>query len=109
MLTALCVSGVPAGVLSGGQYDKLMRKMRRSARAIGFAVYLDMLERLDPDAEAYDVDTVLLYDEGADPAALLRAVSELSAGGESVTAQRSLPEKLRYRRALHLDGNEVRP
>lgn len=103
------VSGVPAGVLSGGQYDKLMRKMRRSARAIGFAVYLDMLERLDPDAEAFDVDTVLLYDESADPAALLRAVAELSAEGASVTAQRKAPEKLRYRRLVRLDGNEVRP
>ena len=41
------ISGIPAGVLSGGQYDKLMRKMGRSSSAIGFAVYLDMLERLD--------------------------------------------------------------
>ena len=38
------VEGVPSAVLSGGQYDKLMHKMRRSSRAIGFAVYLDMLD-----------------------------------------------------------------
>ena len=37
------VEGVPTAVLSGGQYDKLMGKMKRSSRAIGFAVYLDML------------------------------------------------------------------
>jgi ATP phosphoribosyltransferase regulatory subunit len=103
------VSGVPAGVLSGGQYDKLMRKMHRAARAIGFAVYLDMLERLDREPEAYDVDTVLLYDDGTDPAALLRAVAELSADGGSVSAQKCVPEKLRCRRVLHLVGNEVRP
>ena len=46
------VSGVPAAVLSGGQYDRLMRKLGRGARAIGFAVYVDRLERLwDGDGE----------------------------------------------------------
>ncbi len=38
------VEGVPSPVLSGGQYDKLMKKMKRSSRAVGFAVYLDMLD-----------------------------------------------------------------
>ncbi len=40
------VEGVPGSVLSGGQYDKLMRKMGKRSKAVGFAVYLDMLERL---------------------------------------------------------------
>ncbi len=40
------ISGIPGSVLSGGQYDALMRKMGRKDRAIGFAVFLDMLERL---------------------------------------------------------------
>ena len=38
------VEGVPSAVLSGGQYDKLMKKMKRSSDAVGFAVYLDMLD-----------------------------------------------------------------
>ena len=38
------VKGVPSAVLSGGQYDKLMKKMKRSSKAVGFAVYLDMLD-----------------------------------------------------------------
>ena len=41
------LSGVPDSVLSGGRYDKLMRRMKRRAKAVGFAVYLDMLERMD--------------------------------------------------------------
>ena len=40
------IDTVPSGVISGGQYDNLMRKMGRSSRAIGFAVYLDELDRL---------------------------------------------------------------
>ena len=35
------VKGVPTSVLSGGQYDNLMKKMKRSSSAIGFAVYID--------------------------------------------------------------------
>ena len=38
--------GVPDGVLSGGQYDKLMKNMKRTSRAIGFGVYMDSLGKL---------------------------------------------------------------
>jgi ATP phosphoribosyltransferase regulatory subunit len=40
------VRGVPSGVLSGGQYDRLLKRMGKGGRAIGFACYLDKLERL---------------------------------------------------------------
>lgn len=46
------ISGLSSRVLSGGRYDKLMRKMGRTAGAIGFAVYLDTLERLSEKAQA---------------------------------------------------------
>ena len=41
--------GIPDPVLSGGQYDGLMRRMGRKDRAIGFAVFLNRLERLEED------------------------------------------------------------
>ena len=34
--------GIPTSVLSGGRYDLLMRKFKRNASAIGFAVYTDL-------------------------------------------------------------------
>ncbi len=40
------IDGIPDSVLSGGQYDSLMRRMGRKDRAIGFAVFLDRLDRL---------------------------------------------------------------
>lgn len=40
------LQGIPDPVLSGGQYDKLMKRMHRKDRAIGFAVFLHQLERL---------------------------------------------------------------
>lgn len=45
------LKGVPGSVLSGGQYDNLMKRMGRRSRAIGFAVYLDMLEKILLDSE----------------------------------------------------------
>ncbi len=47
------ISGIPGPVLSGGQYDTLMHKMGRKDRAIGFAVFLDMLERLNEEKESH--------------------------------------------------------
>ncbi|MBR3297241.1 MAG: ATP phosphoribosyltransferase regulatory subunit [Firmicutes bacterium] len=40
------IEGIPSAVLSGGQYDGLMASMGRKDRAVGFAVYMDLLERL---------------------------------------------------------------
>ena len=40
------IEGVPTGILSGGQYDNLMAKMNKKQKAIGFAVYLDELDKL---------------------------------------------------------------
>ncbi len=64
------VNGIPTGILSGGQYDKLLQKMGRKSGAVGFAVYLDLLERLSKPEEKYDVDTVVLYDKHSDFGAL---------------------------------------
>lgn len=51
------INGVPSAVLSGGQYDKLMQQMQRQSKAIGFAVYVDLLERLDePTVQALSDD-----------------------------------------------------
>ena len=46
------IDGIPDRVLSGGQYDRLMEKMGKKSNAVGFAVYLDELERIElPDVE----------------------------------------------------------
>ena len=40
------VEGIPTGILSGGEYDNLMKKMNKDYGAIGFAVYLDEVSRI---------------------------------------------------------------
>jgi len=41
------VEGIPTSVLAGGEYNNLMKKMKRNARAVGFAVYLDGLAKAE--------------------------------------------------------------
>ena len=100
------VSGVPEGLLSGGEYNGLMRKMGKSESAIGFAVYLDALERLTQAENDVDVDTVVLYDENTDPAQLGALIDRLAASGKSAAAHRTVPSSLRYRELLTFDGKE---
>lgn len=101
------VNGIASGVLSGGQYDKLMKKMGKKSCAIGFAVYLDLLERLEYDDNEFDVDSVLLYDEKSNLSALADAVKLFSADGKSVMVQKCVPENIKYKQLLKLNEKGV--
>ena len=101
------IQGLTSGILSGGQYDKLMHRMGKKAGAIGFALYLDMLRQLSREESAFDVDIVLLYDEDANMNALTETVGLLTANGKSVMAQRSMPEKIKCRQILKLQERGV--
>jgi ATP phosphoribosyltransferase regulatory subunit len=100
------INGVPTGILSGGQYDLLMKKMGKKAGAIGFAVYPDLLNDRDTGVD-YDVDTLIVYDDSADIGALRASVRMLTESGKSVMAQRGVPEKLRYRQLLRFKERGV--
>lgn len=77
---------VPESVLSGGQYDALMKKMKKKSRAVGFAVYLDLLERLGESEAGFDVDLMLVYSPDCSPAEVLKAVRGFEEKGKSVFA-----------------------
>lgn len=94
------INNIPDIVLSGGQYDKLMKKLHRTDKAIGFAVYLDNLQHLDRTEKDYDVDVVLIY--GNDIKAALQKSNELSKDGTTVYSCRKVPENLRYREIITL-------
>lgn len=102
------IPGVPESVLSGGQYDNLMHRFDADKGAIGFAVYLDRLERLEDNKDPYDADILLLYDDSADLALLQQTAEDLRAEG-SVMLQRSLPSKLRFGKILKLTQGRVQP
>ena len=101
------VEGIPTGILSGGRYDNLMQKMGKDAGAIGFAVSLDMLERLGTDEDKYDVDTILIYSDNEDIKKINEKVLELTDKGECVLALRNIPEKIKYRKLLKMKDGEA--
>ncbi len=96
------IDGIPESVLSGGQYGKLMKKMGRRSDAVGFALYLDLLEGLEREAVKYDVDVLLVCSAETDPARIVEMTSGLMAEGKSVSVQRAIPEKLRYRELIKI-------
>ena len=101
------VPGVPERVLSGGQYDRLMEKMGRKSGAIGFAVYLDSLQRLEPDRESYDAEHLLLYADGDTIGDIRAAVKFLEETGGSVLVQQTKPENIRCRNCWRLEKGRV--
>lgn len=94
------INGVPSGILSGGRYDNLLHKMGKDADAIGFAVYLDLLERFESTEKEYDVDTLLLYEDGVDTAALAKAAQMLTDNGQSVLVQKKNTGNVKYKQLL---------
>ena len=96
------IDGIPESVLSGGQYGKLMKKMGRRSDAVGFALYLDLLEGLERESVKYDVDVLLLCGKDAEASAIAARTEELVASGRSVSVQRAIPERLRYRELIEL-------
>lgn len=97
------IEGIPSGILSGGQYDRLMAKMGRKCGAVGFAVYLDMLERLNINTKKYDVDTVLLYNANADEVDIANLIKMFTDNGNSVLAVKAVPENIKYRQLIRLN------
>jgi len=81
-----------------------MHRMGRRSGAVGFALYLDLLEQMPSDCSEYDVDVLLLYGEGVEASAIKETIGALTAEGKSVSAQKSVPEKLRARETLVLSA-----
>ena len=101
------VEGIPESVLSGGQYDALMRKMKKDGRAIGFAVYFDLLERLDKETAAFDADVLLLYDDACRVSEISAAVSDFQKEGKSVFAAGKSDNKIKAKEVYRLQKGRV--
>jgi len=54
------LAGLPRAVLKGGRYDPLAEQFRPGARAIGYALYLDELSRMDGEIAAQREEPVML-------------------------------------------------
>lgn len=100
------IHGVSEGVLSGGEYGGLVKNMGISGNAIGFAIYLDLLEDGADDGSSYDVDVLLLCGKDTPVLELCRKKEQLIATGKSVLSASAVPEKLRYRELIEFSGSK---
>ena len=99
------LKNLAAGVLSGGQYDKMVEKMGKRCGAMGFAIYLNELERLGPARPQYDADVLVLYDDTTDLQALTRRLAALAGQGKRALARRQA-EGLQGKETLDLRGGK---
>lgn len=98
------VNGIYHRVLSGGRYDKLLRKLGKNGGAVGFALYLGELDRFFAK-ETEEVDYLIVYDFAAEEEALKRE-RELIGKGYSVRIANCSDSAVRYRHLTDLRGGD---
>ena len=89
-------------MLAGGQYDKMMQRMGRKSGAIGFAIYLDLLEQLETANDLNKVDVLLVYNDGVKASSVSAKVKEIIDSGRTVSVQKSVPDRLRYKEIIDM-------
>ena len=92
------INGIFDSVLSGGRYDRLMEKLGKKMGAIGFALYLDQLERFGASNDGYDVDVLLLYSDDTPVSKVISAVNRFKADGKTVRATNTLDKSVSYKK-----------
>ena len=99
------LKGITTWILSGGQYDKLLQKMGRGGNAVGFAIYLNLLEQIRQTRD-FDVDAVLLYQENANIQQVMAVAAQLRKDANVLTAA-ALPQSLKWRRLYEFREGEA--
>lgn len=102
------VDSLPKSVLSGGRYDNLLKGMGKQGGAIGFAVYSDMLERIDTADKEFDCDVLLTYEDEASFKDVMKASQALKEKGSIVNIQKEETASVRYKEKKKvLKGGEI--
>ena len=101
------VEGIPESVLSGGRYDNLLQRMGKGGAALGFAVYMDELERLEAAESLPDTDILFIYPENAPAAEIAKAMRELTCRGR-VYAATEPPAQMTYRELVEWKGEAAK-
>ncbi len=90
------IEGVPSAVLSGGRYDKLMRKLGKKSGAVGFAVYHDRLKYIAHNTPAQEKSVLVLYDKDTDIGQIAALREKLLGEGTLFDIQKSVSDQSVY-------------
>ena len=96
------VFGVPSVVLSGGRYDKLMKKLSKKSGAIGFAVYHDRLKYIDRNKTANNKPVLILYSDKTDVSLINEEKQKLAESGKTFDTQRAVLSSDMYAEIIDL-------
>ena len=99
------VPGVPCSILSGGRYDNLIEKLGKKSNAIGFAVYIDLLEIYDRSENTSDIDYLLVYKDGDNAADVLAECEKIIEKGFTVRALKNADKNTKYKTILNFKEN----
>ncbi len=79
------IKDIPFAILSGGRYDNLISKFNIEGGAIGFAIYMDLIELYRKGDNEFDVDVLVIY-KNADVKDVINTVAEQRKNGKTVKA-----------------------
>ena len=96
---------IPHCVLTGGRYDRLLKKLGKNGGAIGFALYLGEIERYLAKDDDY-VDYLVIYDDITQIQALELAENKIKLN-KSVRISRNIPAGLSYKNIVCLTNGEA--
>ena len=76
--------------------------MKRSSGAVGFAIYLDLLDEMPTDRAEYDVDVVIIYDQNTDKRYLAEMVEKTVGENKTVSVQSGDSANIRCKQIIDL-------
>ena len=77
--------------------------MGRKEDAIGFAVYIDLLERLDTAVPEFDADVLITYTKKTSFGAIFKTIDECRKNNLTFSVRSFVPEDGRYGKVISLD------
>ena len=96
------IKGIPSSVLSGGRYDGLMSRMGKSGGAIGFAVYLDLVDELDCETGEYDADVFVRYTANTSLSKITETVEKYVDQGKKVMSGLEIPKGVKIKESIDI-------
>ena len=97
-------------VLAGGQYDLAMKRFGKDVEAIGFAIYLNEINRLSSDQKEWMLDRMLIYQETDDINQVMKQVQDWQKEGLRVWVGKMPPKGLPAREIVRFhstDGTQI--
>lgn len=99
------VDCIPEGILFGGRYDDLVKKMGRNCGAIGFAVSTDKLSSLSQAPKKVLIDVLVVYSEQCSTSAILDTCNAIRNEGKTVIALNNFEPSLSVGQVIYLDND----